>query len=49
MTKINVTNIVTDGATESPIHDMDIDVAADVAADVIAHVEFFESTWHTCY
>ena len=34
MTKVNVTDIVTDGATLSPISDMDIDMAADVAADV---------------
>ena len=31
LTKINVTNIITDNATCSTINDMDIDVAADVA------------------
>ena len=43
MTKVNVTDIVTDGATLSPISDMDIDMAADVAADVA----FFFSNWAT--
>ena len=50
MTKINVTDIVTDNATCSTINDMDINmesdraanVAADVAFDMAAHVA---ATW----
>ena len=38
MMKINVTNIVTDNATCSPINDMDIDVASYMAADVASDV-----------
>ena len=34
MTKINVTDVVTDDATYSPINDIDIDVASDVADDI---------------
>ena len=47
MTKINVTNVVTDCVTYSPITDMDIDVASDVtanvAADIIADVAFLRA------
>ena len=38
MTKINVTDIVTDNATCSTINDMDVDVASYVAADVASYV-----------
>ena len=42
MTKINVTDVVTDNATCSTINDMDIDmayyVAADMASDVAANM-----------
>ena len=34
MTKINVTDVVTDNATCSTINDMDIDMASYVAADM---------------
>jgi len=34
MTKINVTDVVTDDATYSPINDTNIDVASDVADDI---------------
>ena len=36
VTKINVTNIVTDNSMCSTINDMDIDMAPDVAANVAA-------------
>ena len=43
MTKINITDIVTNNATCSTINDMDIDVASDVADDVAADVAASES------
>ena len=47
MTKINVTDIVTDNATYSTMNDMDIDVASNVANDMAANmangVAFFKS------
>ena len=38
MTKINVTDIVTNNATCSTINDMDIDMASYVAADVVSNM-----------
>ena len=38
MTKINVTDIVTNNATCSTINDMDIDMASYVAADVASNM-----------
>ena len=38
MTKINITDIVTNNATCSTINDMDIDVASDITADVASDV-----------
>ena len=38
MTKINVTDIVTNNATCSTINDMDIDMASYVAADVASNI-----------
>ena len=38
MTKINITDVVTNNATCSTIKDIDIDVASDVADDVAADV-----------
>ena len=38
MTKINVTDVVTDNATCSTINDMDIDMASYVAADMASDV-----------
>ena len=38
MTKINITDIVTDNATCSTINDMDVDVASYVAADVASNM-----------
>ena len=43
MTKINVTDVITDNATCSTINGMDIDVASDVADDVAADVAASES------
>ena len=43
MTKINVTDVVTDNATCSTINDMDIDVAADVASDVAGDDDVYMS------
>ena len=40
MTKINVTDVVTDNATCSTINDMDIDLASDMAANMDADVAF---------
>ena len=41
MTKINVTDVVTNNATCSIINDMDIDVASYVAADMFDDVALF--------
>ena len=41
MTKINVTDVVTNNATCSTINDMDIDVASSVAADMPDDVALF--------
>ena len=38
MTKINVTDVVTNNAMCSTIKDMDIDVASDITADVASDV-----------
>ena len=43
MTKINITDIVTDNATCSTINDMDVDVASYVAADV---ADDMTAMWH---
>ena len=40
MTKINVTDVVTNNATCSSINDIDIDMASDVAANMAADVAF---------
>ena len=46
VTKINVTNVVTDNATCSTINDMDIDMASDVAANVASDVAaHMATTW----
>ena len=38
MTKINITDVVTNNAMCSTIKDMDIDVASDITADVASDV-----------
>ena len=38
MTKINITDIVTDNTACSTINDMDIDVASDVADDMAGDI-----------
>ena len=38
MTKINITDIVTNNATCSTINDMDIDVTSDITTDVASDV-----------
>ena len=46
MTKINVTDVVTNNATCSTINDMDIDMASDVAANVASDVAaHMATTW----
>ena len=46
MTKINITDIVTNNATCSTINDMDIDVASDITADVASDVAaHMATTW----